>query len=206
MSEEQLMNYTPSQQRELVSRVASATNKRIKNLTSKGMLPAPLIRIQESGGKISVRGKTGDTLINEFNRAKQFMKSKISSVSGYKKEVKKIEADIKAMDLEGSISRIAIEKGMDKSTLVSNAFSIYDVLSQTNAKLVSNKDRYKIAGHIADLIYYGATNDEVIMNTIYWLEQEYNKVRKSYDETVEGNILGNRLENDTPKRYRRKRR
>ena len=86
MSMDKFQKYTPSQQRELVSRLASAGNKRLKTLEKSGIQTPATIKLGLSGGKLSVKGKTGDELIKEFYRAKNFLNSPTSTKTGWKKQ------------------------------------------------------------------------------------------------------------------------
>ena len=65
-----LQDYTISEQREIVSRLASAANKRLKGLESKGIETPATIKLKMSGGKISVRGKSEEDLFIELYRAR----------------------------------------------------------------------------------------------------------------------------------------
>ena len=97
MSMDKFQSYTPAQQRELVSRLASAGNKRLRNLEKVGTETPSTIKLNLSGGKLSVKGKSGDELIKEFYRAKSFLNSPTSTTIGWKKtkqEIKKTVSDI----------------------------------------------------------------------------------------------------------------
>ena len=206
MTESQLMSYTPTQQREIVSRLASATNKRIRGLEKKGFETPALLRIQRSGGNISVKGKTGADLINEFNRAKRFMGSQSSTVTGWKKIVKQIEKDVKnnlMIDTESKLPNI--EKGMTANQLISNAFALFDVLSESNPDLVATRDRYKLTRRIAEMLESGMNYEDSILSLYNQLLYEDEETRLQYEQLQEESALGNRLTNDTeiPKRYKR---
>lgn len=84
-----LSQYTPKQQREIISRLASAANKRLKTLQKQDIYNSAVSRLEKSGGKISVRGKSGDELIKEFVRAREFLSNKFSSATYWKKDNKK---------------------------------------------------------------------------------------------------------------------
>lgn len=206
MTESQLMSYTPTQQREIVSRLASATNKRIRGLEKKGYETPALLRIQRSGGNISVKGKTGADLINEFNRAKRFMRSESSTVTGWKKVVKRIEKDVKTnlmIDTESKL--LNIEKGMTANQIISNAFALFDVLSESNPDLVATRDRYKLTRRIAEMLESGMNYEDSMLTLYNQLLYEDEETRLQYEQLQEESALGNRLTNDTeiPKRYKR---
>ena len=205
MTEGQLLSYTPSQQREIVSRLASATNKRIRGLEKKGFETPALLRVKHSGGNISVKGKTGADLINEFNRAKRFMKSQTSTITGWKKVVKKIEKDVKTNLMIDSESELPnIEKGMTANRIISNAFALFDVLSESNPDLVATRDRYKLTRRIAEMLESGMSYEDSMLSLYNQLLYEDEETRQQYDQLQEESFLGNRLTNDTqiPKRYR----
>lgn len=208
MTESQLLSYTPTQQREIVSRLASATNKRIRGLEKKGFETPALLRIQRSGGNISVKGKTGADLINEFNRAKRFMTSPSSTVTGWKKVVKRIEKDVKdnlMIDTESQLPNI--EKGMTANQIISNAFALFDVLSESNPDLVATRDRYKLTRQIAEMLESGMNYEDSMLTLYNQLLYEDEETRIQYEQLQAESQLGNRLNNDTqiPKRFRRKR-
>lgn len=211
MTEGQLLSYTPSQQREIVSRLASATNKRIRGLEKKGFETPALLRIQHSGGNISVKGKTGADLINEFNRAKRFMKSQSSTVTGWKKIVKNIEKDVKTnlmidnLLYDGESELPNIEKGMTANQIISNAFALFDVLSESNPELVATRDRYKLTRKIAEMLESGMNYEDSMLTLYNQLLYEEEETRQQYEQLQEESSLGNRLTNDVqiPKRYKR---
>lgn len=202
MTESKLQSYSVSEQREIVSRVASAANKRLKNLQAKEVITPATIRLQQSGGKISVKGKSGDDLINEFNRAKRFLKSKTSSITGWKKEVKRVENQASELMASG---KLKIQKGMKSNEIIANAFAIFDVLSETSPELVVARDRYKIAEHIANIYVDSQDVGNIILKTTEWLETEYQETQRRYDRLQEETSLGKQLNDDIPRRYKRKR-
>ena len=195
MSIEQFSKYTPKQQRELVSRLGSAVNKRYNKLESKGIItPAP-IRLEQGGGKISVKGKTGESLINEMLRAKQYLKSSISTVTGYRKLEKAIKAE---RDRTGYST-----KKESNSVSLGLAFSYYDVLSEMDANIQAIRDKYKIVEFIADEIDNGTDYNTVLDKTMRYLEESYKESQRQYEsQSVK---FGDALQSDTPKRFKRKR-
>ena len=103
-----LQDYTISEQREIVSRLASAANKRLKGLESKGIETPATIKLKMSGGKISVRGKSEEDLFIELYRARQFLRSKTSTRAGWKN----------------------VEKGVKKATKLQRYRYIYYLCSE----------------------------------------------------------------------------
>ena len=195
MSMRDFEKYTPAQQRELVSRLGSAVNKRYNKLESKGIITPATIRLEQGGGKISVKGKTGESLINEMLRAKQYLKSSISSVTGYRKLEKAIKAE---RDRTGYSS-----KKESNSASLGLAFSYYDVLSETDPNIQAIRDKYKIVEFIADEIDNGTDYNTVLDKTMRYLEESYKESQREYEsQSVK---FGDALQSDTPKRFKRTR-
>ena len=194
MSMEQFEKYTPGQQREIVSRLASAANKRFKNLQNRGIVSPASIRLSQSGGKVSVRGKSGTELKMEMARAKQFLKSSLSTVTGFRKLEKSIKEE---QERTG-------KKGKDNSKSLGLAFSYYDIISDMDSNITAIRDKYNVVEFIAEMIDDGLQYDQIIESTMNYLDRSYEESQRSYNET---NInFSDSLENDTPKRFKRKRR
>lgn len=189
----QFEKYTPQQQREIVSKLASAANKRLSTFQRKGIVNPATLRMEMSGGKASVRGKTGEALKNELFRTKQFLKSDFSTQTGWKKFQSKVR--------EGFEKSTRIEKGMKRDKSIDLAFSYYDVLSDTNPNITANRDKYKIVGEIADILEDTMDFEEVAELINKYLESEYaeeqeraNTYSTSFTDWLE----------DTPERFRRR--
>lgn len=67
-----------------ISKLASAGNKRIRRLEKSGVPSPALDYVQRHGGDFSVKGKTKEQLIIEFNRVSDFLTAKTSTVRGAK--------------------------------------------------------------------------------------------------------------------------
>ena len=194
MSMEQFEKYTPGQQREIVSRLASAANKRFKNLQNRGIVSPASIRLSQSGGKVSVRGKSGVELQMEMTRAKQFLNSSLSTTKGYKK----LQNDIKEEERRINAGYSENEKN---DTAMGLAFAYYDILYEQDPTIANIRQKYEIVEHIADQILEGKSGDDIINNTMSWLETKYIENQKQYNDN---NIsFSNAIENDIPQRYRR---
>ena len=191
MSMEQFESYTPKQQREIVSRLGSAVNKRFSKLESRDIVTPATIRLEQSGGRISVKGKSGEELKRELFRAKQYLRSKTSTLTGYKQLEKKLG--------EESQRKHVAKEGTDVS--IGIAFSYYDILVDTDPNIRAMKDKYKIVEFIADKIDAGLDYDATIDETFKYLESEYKKEQKRYKDM--GVNFGDTLNYDLAKRYRR---
>lgn len=193
MSMKQFESYTPKQQREIVSRLGSAVNKRFSKLESKGLVTPASIRLVQGGGKISVKGKSGEELKRELFRAKRYLQSETSSVSGYKRIEKQIQAESQRTGIPTT----------EKDVSMGLAFSYYDILTETDSNIAAIKDKYKVVEFIADKIESGEKYDSVLSKTMEYLKESYLEEQKNYNKS--GVQFGDIIENDTPKRYRRRR-
>lgn len=190
MSMDKFQKYTPAQQRELVSRLASAGNKRLRNLEKAGMQTPATIKLNLSGGKLSVKGKSGDELIKEFYRAKNFLNSPTSTKTGWKKTKQEIQKTV--LDIG------KIYKGMDYNEAIANAFAYYDTLSEIDPTLTMSRDKYKVTEKIAEMMKQGIDPEDIINKSTEYLMNLYDEEQTRYNETIQP--LGNDI---TPKRYRR---
>lgn len=200
MSISELQNFTASQQREIVSRLASAANKRIKLLEKRGVDTPALININMNGGKLSVKGKSGDELISEFYKARSFLRSPTSTVRGWNKVLKGVEKAFNEMSdiyLPGTDIKY-------NNAMMGNAFALYDILSRTDPLLMQGREKYKIASKIAEFMYSGNTirNYEEVMNmTLSYLQNQYEQEQERYNSTQRP--LGRKIDRDIPDRFRR---
>lgn len=76
----------------VVTRLASAGNKRLRRAQDAGLDDSPAIRaVEASGGRFSGKGKDRDALIQEYIRIRDFYKDPTSTQEGWKREKKRIE-------------------------------------------------------------------------------------------------------------------
>ena len=76
-------------QREIVSRLSSAANKRVINLAKKNI---PINLKSYERGKFSVAGKNKKQVVGEYNRVKDFLSKKTTTLSGIKSIAKKLSS------------------------------------------------------------------------------------------------------------------
>lgn len=183
MSMSKFEQYTPTQQREITSRLASAANKRLRTLQKSDIENPATIRLNMSGGKISVRGKSGDELKQEFFRAKQFLQSKFSKKSEWKKFEKKIN------------------ENYDNRENMGLAFSYFDILQEIDPNISALREKYRLVDVIADYIRDGNNADEIIKKSKEYLDKRYLEEQERYNSR--NTMFGDRLQN-TRKRYKRK--
>ena len=92
LSTTQLMHLSTPELKNLVSTMGGRLNKRISNLKyADGANKSAYEKVQESGGKFSVKGKNRKELMYEAKREQGFYRMKGSTVSGAKKIYKNME-------------------------------------------------------------------------------------------------------------------
>lgn len=159
--------------RKVVGRLVSAGNKRIRRLEKAGLTPPALGRVKRSGGAFSTKGKTLNDLRAEFVRAREFLKSGQSTVSGYKKQLKETEKRFK-------------ERGIDVVPgTVGKLFSIYERLKETNPEISSRAFKYTALKSIANEIRIesGKTTDEILSDMRDELRRQY-EMNEDIDQDV----------------------
>lgn len=185
-------NYTPTEQREIVSRLASAANKRLRTLEKGNINNSATLRLYQSGGKISVRGKAGSELTKELIRAREFLTNKFSSKKEWNKTIKNIK------------NKNADFSGMNESD-IARAFAAYDLARETDAELVNKINKYTLMDFIDGLQFIEGVTDanEIHRRVIEFARAEYERQRREYYE--QNTRFSDTLENDIPKRISRKR-
>lgn len=162
---------TRSQLAQVVSRIASAANKRLRGLERAGVESPSYKRISESGGKISTRGKNLNQLRSEFLRAKQFMEAKTSSVTGYKKVIANTAEKLREAGVTNA-----------NASNVEDLLKIYDRLTQLDPNAKGRGLKYNLLNAISDQMYIdpNARVDEVAYT-----------MQKQLDAIIEENELSN---------------
>ena len=126
--------------RQVVSRIASAGNKRLKRLDAAGTTSRAADAVKESGGKFSVKGKTEDELRAEFMREKKFFESKTSSLRG----IKEIQREtVKTLESRG-VTNIDKDK-------IGETFALYDKLKELDPSITAKNMKYGVINAIAEL-------------------------------------------------------
>lgn len=91
LTPEELLKMSRADMARNISKLASASNKRIKRLEDSGIYSPSVEYVKRHGGKFSVAGKNKNQLLTEFLRLQEFMGSKTSTISGVKKWKKTVK-------------------------------------------------------------------------------------------------------------------
>lgn len=183
-----IQSYSPTAQREIVSRLVSAGNKRLRTLEKKDINNAATLRLYNSGGKLSVKGKSEDELIKEYIRARDFLQNKFSKVSEWNKTVKNL------------MKNETLSKMGEKD--VSQAFSYYESLREMNPAIVNRINEYQLLDYIEELIMDDTPREEIINKSIKWVNDEYKRTRDEYNRTT--TRFTDSLEYDIPERINKR--
>lgn len=190
--------------RAVVQKMASAANKRVKRIKSKG-ISTPATREAERVGKFSTKGKNINELRAEYKRIKAFLKSPSSTIKGYKKQSKRFAEKLNKIQdqnrkrREKKLAREGIllppsepQKSIDEYT-VEDFYNKYDKLwrvidrlrekypwmdeSQKSAPMVSSIDEY-IENHSDKSV------DDLVDDLSLKAKQAY-KESNERDETID---------------------
>ena len=219
-----LSQYTPKQQREIISRLGSAANKRLKTLQKQDIYNSAVSKLEKSGGKISVRGKTGDDLLKEYVRAREFLSNKFSSATYWKKTIKKLEKSPQLQGMkkpkkdeyiydenidEDIPDNIYVDESTNNNYIpVSQLFGLYDAARETNPEILNKLNKYELMKYIEFLSQVEGITDSDEMNEriikfaeseLQKQEYEMNELNTRFSQSIEYDI------NNIPQRMNRKR-
>lgn len=171
LTNRQLTNLTRNELAKVVSKLASAANKRTKRLIQSGVpSPALIGRIERGKVKFSVKGKNVDELKKEYLEVKSYLSAETSTVKGARKVMNTV------------INTLKNEKGIEiTEDQYKNFFKIFERVKEVDPYVSSQQMKYKVFEAISNKIDY-ADPDEVIGSVIDDLEKLYEQsVKESED-------------------------
>lgn len=146
--------------RKIVQILASASNKRLKRLHQKG-ISTPASRYVDKNGKFSTKGKNINQLRAEYIRAKNFLQSKTSTITGYKRFKKEVQKNL-------------TEKGINiSSDNLEQMFKIYEKLKDINPSVAEKNFKYITLKEISEELKDGQTEDDILSRINDNLSQIY---------------------------------
>lgn len=128
---EQLLNMPKPALREAVSRMADASNKRVRRALYNQDYPSPAIKQARRGGKFTTKDKDITGLRNEYLRARNFLLNPLSSASGYSDVKHKIRDDLKTLGYKVKLKDIP------------KMIDAYSQLTQEDGSVLTRGERYK---------------------------------------------------------------
>lgn len=150
MSAEEFNKLSHRELKTVTSRLVSAANKRLKRFEKAGISTPAQRRVEESGGKFSVKGKSLNQTRAEFVRAKQFLESRSSTRKGWESIQKDTISRLAKMGIDIDKNQLdtlwkSYEKLKEMSPEVENRSLKYSVLKGINERIDGNRDPDEIA-------------------------------------------------------------
>ena len=151
--------------RKVVQTLASTANKRLKRLGAKG-ISTPSSRQALQTGKFSTKNKNINQLRAEYIRAKKFLQSKTSTITGFKKFQKEVKANL-------------AQKGINISTdNLNDVFKVYEKLKDMKPEVAERNLKYVSIQEINEMLIEGKSEREILqalndsISELYEQEQE----------------------------------
>lgn len=164
MDSTEFNNLNASDLRKVVGRLVSAGNKRLRRFEKAGESSPATRKIESSGGKFSTKGKNLNELRKEFARAKDFLESKTSTRTGWKKVKKEI---IEGMKKQGvNMSDIQFDR----------VWQAYENLKELSPDVANRNLKYIVLKDIAD----ATTDSKLSADEI--AQKIYDNLAKAYEE------------------------
>lgn len=171
LTNRQLTNLTRKELAKVVSKLASASNKRIKRLIQSGVPSPALIGLIERGKvHFGVKGKNIDQLKKEYLEVKSYLSSETSTVKGARKVMNTV------------IDTLKNKKGIEiTENQYKDFFKIYERVKEVDPYISSQQMKYKVFESISNKMDY-ANPDDVIDSVIDDLENLYEQSVKESEE------------------------
>lgn len=171
LTNRQLTNLTRNELAKVVSKLASASNKRTKRLIQSGVpSPALIGRVERGKVKFSVKGKNVDELKKEYLEVKSYLSSETSTVKGARKVMNTV------------IDTLKNKKGIEiTENQYKDFFKIYERVKEADPYISSQQMKYKVFEAISNKMDY-ANPDDVIDSVIDDLENLYEQSMKESDD------------------------
>lgn len=162
---ESLLKDNASDARKLTGRLVSAANKRIRRFEAKNISSPAYRAVMESGGQFTISGKTSAGVALEFQRARNFLMMKTSSLTGYAKQKEETRAKLELMGIK--ISKDDYDE----------IFDVYNRLKKANPN-VRQIDSDKILKKIRNMVVHQKNK----MTAADIATKLYNQVNKIYEK------------------------
>ena len=191
MEIDDLMTLTRSDLAKIVSRVTSTANKRIARMDKKGIKTTASARAKK-GGKFSVAGKTQVQLIQEMQRAKQFLQAKTGGIKKAKSSLQKTRdtlkqrygidtnkiSDKELLDMFGAIDKAGLQSEIQKI----QCNTILTVATDNVKKGISEEDLKDKIASLGRTLYEGRQEESAGSKSAF-------DVFNDIDEDDEGDIF-----------------
>lgn len=170
LSATQIKNLNRRELSQVVSRLSSAANKRLKRFEKSG-IETPATRAAMKKGKFSVRNKNLKQLRTEYKRVKGFLTSETGTRKGYDKFLNRLKHAF-----EGAGVNIGGKTPEEIESFLNELVSIYDWLEERNPFISEAPYRYFVQQKLAEYIDEGNLSELAI-------KRRMNKfVKQTYEE------------------------
>lgn len=160
LSPKEIQSFKRTELAKVVTRLASAANKRIRRLQKSGVPSSALHAINK---KFSVSGKNMLELKEEYKRVKNFLGAETSTVTGAKKVRANVIEGARRQGVEIS------EKDYDKF------FRLYEELKRVDPSVQDKLMKYNVWGELSEQLKTGVSMDDILIKMIENLGSIYEK-------------------------------
>ena len=176
LSATQIKQYDRKNLAKIVTKLASAANKRLVRLEKEGYnTPAMRKNHVDKGERFSVKGKNLKQLRSEYIHVSSFLKDNTSTVKGYKPflQTLKNKFNEKGVKIGGGTEK-EIQDFIDKET------KIYDWLKERNPFIEESTYKYSVMPKLSEYINQGNLSESAIKRRMQkYIKKEYKKIQKS---------------------------
>ena len=174
LSATQVKQYDRKNLAKIVTKLASAANKRVKRLEGSGY-NTPALRQASKGGHFGSKDKNLKQLRSEYKRVSSFLKSETSTVKGYKSFLSRLSKKFKEKGVKvGSGTINETQDFIDKET------RIYDWLKDRNPFIEESIYKYRVMPKLSEYINQGNLSESAIKRRMQkYIKEEYKKIQES---------------------------
>lgn len=172
---EELNKLSTKNLKAVTSRLVSSANKRLKRIEKANLtqLNIPYKKVMEEG-KFSVKGKNRNQVLQEYARAKEYLESKTSSVSGYKSYRQKVK------------DRLGIPEMSDEEELdFWNMYNDINAHSKYNKDVLGSNQMQRI---VAKMVDEGKSKKQILSKLRYTYQQEQKQRSRELNELLDDEI------------------
>lgn len=156
----------------VVSRLASASNKRLKMFEQKGIETQATKYAEWSGGKFSTKGKDLNALRSEFVRAKEFLKAKTSTITGYNEVKSRTQEELK---------RAGVELTDDQ---YKDFWKAYERIKKVDPSVSDKKMKYLVLEELHNIMESGYMDEDNLVETVLGrMEEIYERYEGKQQKT-----------------------
>lgn len=165
---ETVNSMTEQELKEAITKMGNTINRRLKGFERRGEVSPAVYNLQESGGKISVKGKDVNQLRAEYIRARDFLKAKTSTQKGYYNTLDRIKYGLH-------------KEGIDLTRRqVMDVMKTYTKVKNESPKGRLSDIRYNVIDYIRELPD-NMTVEEKMVKTLNDINNIYKEVQQDRD-------------------------